>query len=64
MAVTVGAHCFEALAGLKRNRDGKNLAGRILKFDSSAATRDLLAEAAKRAGNSELAGYVKPLSVK
>ncbi|MGD0814224.1 MAG: thioredoxin family protein [Verrucomicrobiota bacterium] len=60
MAVTVGAHCFEALAGLKRDQDGKKLAGQILKFDSSPATRDLLAEAAKRAGNSELAGCAKP----
>ncbi len=59
MTVTAGAHSFEALAGLKRNQDGKELAGQILKFDSSPATRTLLAEAAKRAGNAELAGYVK-----
>jgi thiol-disulfide isomerase/thioredoxin len=59
MTVNTGAHSFEALAGLKRNQDGKDLAGQILKFDSSPATRTLLAEAAKRAGNAELAGYVK-----
>jgi len=59
MTVNTGAHGFEALAGLKRNQDGKELAGQILKFDSSPATRTLLAEAAKRAGNAELAGYVK-----
>ena len=59
MTVNTGAHAFEALAGLKRNQDGKDLAGQILKFDSSPATRTALAEAAKRAGNAELAGYVK-----
>jgi hypothetical protein len=59
MTVKAGAHSFEALAGLKRNQDGKELAGQILKFESSPATRTLLAEAAKRAGNAELAGYVK-----
>ncbi|MGP8201941.1 MAG: thioredoxin family protein [Limisphaerales bacterium] len=59
MAVTVGAHCFEALAGLKRNQDGKKLAGQILEFDASPATHDLLAKAAKRAGNAELAESVK-----
>jgi thiol-disulfide isomerase/thioredoxin len=59
MTVKAGAHSFEALAGLKRNQDGKELAGQILKFDSSPATHTLLAEAAKRAGNAELAGSVK-----
>jgi thiol-disulfide isomerase/thioredoxin len=55
ITITTGAHSFEALAGLKRNQDGKKLAGQILQFDSSPATRTLLAQAAKRAGNAELA---------
>jgi thiol-disulfide isomerase/thioredoxin len=59
MTINTGAHSFEALAGLKRTQDGKDLARQILKFDASPATRTLLAEAAKRAGNAELAGYVK-----
>jgi thiol-disulfide isomerase/thioredoxin len=54
-----GAQRFEALAGLKRNQDGKELAGQILKFDSSPATHVLLAEAAQRAGDDELAQFVK-----
>jgi thioredoxin-related protein len=57
--VTSGARYFEALAGLKRNREAKELAQRILKFDSSSATRTILAEAAERADNTELAQYVK-----
>jgi thiol-disulfide isomerase/thioredoxin len=57
--VRTGAHYFEALAGLKRNQDGKDLAGQILKFDSSEATRTLLAEAAQRAENPELTQYVR-----
>jgi thiol-disulfide isomerase/thioredoxin len=57
--VTEGTHYFEALAGLKRNQDGKNLAGQILKFDSSEATRMLLAEAAQRTENAELTQYVR-----
>jgi hypothetical protein len=56
--VTEGTHYFEALAGLKRNQDGKNLAGQILKFDSSEATRTLLAEAAQQTEYAELAQYV------
>lgn len=59
MTVNTGAHGFEALAGLKRNQEGKDLAGQILKFDSSQATRTLLAEAGQRAGNDELAQFVK-----
>jgi thiol-disulfide isomerase/thioredoxin len=59
MTVTVGAHGFEALAGLKRNQDARNLAGQILKFDSTPATRATLTEAAKRAGNAGLAEFVK-----
>ena len=58
--VDSGAHYFEALAGLKRNDAGKELAQQILKFDASAATRATLAAAATRAGNAELAKYVKP----
>lgn len=54
-----GATYFEALAGLKRNQDAKNLAAAILKFDSSESTHTLLAEAAQRAGNAELTQYVK-----
>jgi hypothetical protein len=57
-ATTKGAQNFEALAGLKRNQDGKDLAGQILKFDSSPATHTLLANAAQRAGNDELAQFV------
>jgi hypothetical protein len=57
--VIAGAHSFEALAGLKRNQEGKELAGQILKFDSSEATRALLAAAAQQAGNTELAESVK-----
>lgn len=56
--VKSGAHYFEALAGLKRNQEAKDLAGQILKFDSSQATRSMLAEAAQRAGNAELSHYV------
>jgi hypothetical protein len=59
MPVIAGAHGFEALAGLKRNQEGKELAGQILKFDSSAATHALLAAVAQRAGNAELAEFVK-----
>ena len=57
--VTAGAHSFEALAGLKRNEEGEELAREILKFDSSATTRASLTEAAGRAGNTELAHYLK-----
>ena len=57
--VTEGTHYFEALAGLKRNQDARDLAAQILKFDSSQDTRDSLAKAAKRADNAELAGYLK-----
>ena len=57
--VMAGAHFFEALAGLKRNGEAKELAQQILKFDSSRATRIILAEAAERADNAELAQYVK-----
>jgi thiol-disulfide isomerase/thioredoxin len=59
MTTAKGAHNFEALAGLKRNQDGKELAGQILKFDSSPGTHTMLAEAAQRAGNDELAQFVK-----
>jgi hypothetical protein len=57
--VACGAHSFEALAGLKQNAEGKELAQQILKFDSSPETRATLAEAADRAGNAELAQFVK-----
>jgi thiol-disulfide isomerase/thioredoxin len=59
MTVTAGAQYFEALAGLKRNQDGRELAGQILKFDSSPDTHTLLAKAAERAGNAELAKSIK-----
>lgn len=59
LTVTKGTQYFEALAGLKRNQDGKDLAGAILKFDSSETTRTALADAAQRAQNTELAQYVK-----
>ncbi|MDB6056942.1 MAG: polymerase, sigma-24 subunit, subfamily [Verrucomicrobiales bacterium] len=58
-AVDSGAHLFEALAGLKKNDAGRELAGEILKFDSSPTTRETLSEAAKRASNTELAQYVQ-----
>jgi thiol-disulfide isomerase/thioredoxin len=58
LTITSGAHSFEALAGLKRNQDAKDLAGEILKFDSSDATRATLAKAARRAENAELTQYV------
>jgi thiol-disulfide isomerase/thioredoxin len=57
--VAAGAHFFEALAGLKRNEEARELAQQILKFDASAATHATLAKAADRAGNAELAQYVK-----
>jgi thiol-disulfide isomerase/thioredoxin len=57
-AVATGAHFFEALAGLKRNEEARELAQQILKFDASADTRATLAKAADRAGNAELAQYV------
>ena len=54
-----GTKYFEALAGLKRDQDAKDLAAQILKFDSSATTRESLAEAAQRAQNTDLAQYLK-----
>jgi hypothetical protein len=57
--VNTGAQSFEALAGLKRNQDGKELAGQILKFDSSQDTHTLLADVAQRAGNAELSQFAK-----
>jgi thiol-disulfide isomerase/thioredoxin len=57
--VAAGTQYFEALAGMKRDQDGKDLAAQILKFDSSEATRISLAKAAQRAENTELAQYVK-----
>ncbi len=52
--VTSGTHYFEALVGLNRIQEAKDLSEEILKFDSSQATRSLLAKAAQRAGNAEL----------
>jgi thiol-disulfide isomerase/thioredoxin len=57
--ISSGAHSFEALAGLNRNDEGRDLAQQILKFDSSPATRATLAEAANRAGNTVLAQFIK-----
>jgi thiol-disulfide isomerase/thioredoxin len=59
LAVETGARSFEALAGLKRNQDARELAGQILKFDSSQNTRMLLAKAAQRGGNADLSQFVK-----
>ena len=59
MTIRAGANYFEALAGLKRDQDAKDLAGQILKFDSSQGTRDCLAQAAQRAGNADLGQFVK-----
>lgn len=59
LTVTKGTHYFEALAGLKRNQDAKDLAAAILKFDSSEATHTSLVEAAQTAQNTELAQFVK-----
>jgi thiol-disulfide isomerase/thioredoxin len=58
--VATGARFFEALAGLERNEEARELAQQILKFDASAATRAMLAKAAGRAGNAELAQSVQP----
>lgn len=58
VTINEGAQYFEALAGLKRNDDAKNLATAILKFDSSEDTRATLAEAAQRAGNTGLTAYL------
>ena len=57
--VTWGAHFFQALAGLNKNQQARELAQQMLKFDDSAATRSTLTEAATRAGNAELAQYLK-----
>ena len=57
--VAWGAHFLQALAGLNKNQQARELAQQILKFDASAATRSTLAEAAARAGNVGLADYVK-----
>ncbi len=57
--VAFGAQYFEALAGVKSDEEGKELAQQILKFDASAATHTTLAAAAERAGNAGLAQYVK-----
>jgi thiol-disulfide isomerase/thioredoxin len=59
MTIKKGAQFFEALAGLNRNQEAKDLAGQILKFDSSPDTRASLAQAAQRAGNDELARFVR-----
>ncbi len=56
--VRQGAKYFEALAGLKRNDEAKELAADILKFDSSAETKGLLGAAAKQAHNAELEQYL------
>jgi hypothetical protein len=53
--VDSGARLFEALAGVKRDEEARQLAQAILKFDASAATRKTLTEAAVRAGNGNLA---------
>jgi hypothetical protein len=53
--VDSGARLFEALAGVKRNEEARELAQAILKFDASASTRKTLTEAAARAGNGDLA---------
>ena len=42
--VTEGTHYFEALAGLKRNQDGKNLARQILKFRNRPIANCVLAD--------------------
>ncbi|HEY3914220.1 MAG TPA: thioredoxin family protein [Verrucomicrobiae bacterium] len=59
-----GAQDFEALAGLKRNDEGKELGRLVLEFDSSQETRDALAKGATRAGNLELAEFAKEYQVK
>jgi len=58
MVVGTGAHGLEVLAGLGRNDEARVLTAEILKFDSSQATRALLAGAAHRAGNDEVARFV------
>ncbi len=57
--VRQGTKYFEALAGLKRDQEAKDLAADILKLDSSPETRAALANAAQQVENTELAKYVK-----
>jgi thiol-disulfide isomerase/thioredoxin len=58
-AASKGADLFEALAGLGKNEQAKELAQEIVKFDSSAETRAKLTKAAARAGNAELAQHLE-----
>lgn len=62
-SVSTGAHYFEALAGMQRSNEAETLADHVLKFDNTAATRDRLAQAAERAGNTELAKNVRSRKV-
>jgi thiol-disulfide isomerase/thioredoxin len=57
--VNKGASFFEALAGLKKNEQARDLAQDILKFDNSAETHSTLVAAANRVANAEMAQLVK-----
>jgi len=58
--VLQGTQYFEALAGLKRDAEARELAGEILKFGPSETTREALAKSAQKAENLELAQSFKP----
>jgi hypothetical protein len=57
--VSTGAHYLEALAGVQRTAEARTLADQILNFDSTDETKGELARAAERAGNSEVAKYIR-----
>jgi hypothetical protein len=58
-AVSKGSHYFEALAGVHKDEEAKTLADQIFKFDSTATTKDKLLQGAKRAGDADLAKYIR-----
>lgn len=58
-AVSKGSHYVEALAGLHKDDEAKTLADQILKFDSTAATKDKLVQGADRAGDADLVKYIR-----
>ncbi len=57
--VRQGTKYFEALAGLKRDQEAKELAKDILKFDSTPETKASLAAAAQHVDNTALVKYVQ-----
>jgi hypothetical protein len=56
--VKSGSQLLEALAGLKKNKDGEELAQQIFKYDATAATHAVLIKAATNAGNADLVRYL------